>query len=33
VAAVVLNPAHKWKYFKKYWILKPEWLTKVKQAF
>ena len=33
MAAVVLNPAYKWKYFEKHWALKPEWLTEAKQAF
>src|SRR5271170_7714293 len=33
VAAVVLNPAHKWRYFEKHWALKPEWLAKAKQTF
>lgn len=33
VAAVVLNPTHKWVYFEKHWASKPEWLVKVKASF
>jgi hypothetical protein len=33
VAAVVLNPAHKWKYFEKHWASKVDWLMKAKEKF
>lgn len=33
VAAVVLNPAHKWKYFEKHWASKVDWLNKAKEKF
>lgn len=33
VAAVVLNPAHKWTYFEKHWASKLDWLVEAKASF
>jgi hypothetical protein len=33
IAAVVLNPAHKWKYFEKHWATKVHWLATAKKKF
>jgi hAT family C-terminal dimerisation region len=33
IAAVVLNPTHKWKYFEKHWATKVHWLATSKEKF
>jgi hAT family C-terminal dimerisation region len=33
IAAVILNPAHKWKYFEKHWATRVDWLATAKEKF